>query len=291
MTVTDTPKRILMATDLGARCDRALARAALLARTWHAGLVVAHVVHPAEVTHRERLTASAPSWRRPRSWVQQLQRVLDSELASEGIDARPVVIAGSTDLAVRQAAIDEAADLVVLGAAKDATMDRIQSGSTVDHLVRHSHTPVLNVRGRARSPYRHVVVATDFSAPALQALRLAARWFPDARLTLFHAYTPPGPMPGDADAASESWRATIHRQCDAHLAEAALPQSSASRLERILERGAPEALLADYAAWADVDLVVMGSAGRSGLSRALLGSTAENLLHALDCDTLVVRAG
>ncbi|MBK8767793.1 MAG: universal stress protein [Burkholderiaceae bacterium] len=32
-----------------------------------------------------------------------------------------------------------------------------------------------------------------------------------------------------------------------------------------------------------------GSQGRSGLARALLGSTAENLLHALDCDTLVVR--
>jgi nucleotide-binding universal stress UspA family protein len=40
---------------------------------------------------------------------------------------------------------------------------------------------------------------------------------------------------------------------------------------------------------AEVALVVLGSQGRSGLARALLGSTAENLLHTLDCDTLVVR--
>lgn len=32
-----------------------------------------------------------------------------------------------------------------------------------------------------------------------------------------------------------------------------------------------------------------GTQGRSGLAGALLGSTAESLLHPLDCDTLVVR--
>lgn len=60
-------------------------------------------------------------------------------------------------------------------------------------------------------------------------------------------------------------------------------------MQRVLGQGTPEILLADYVASDDVDLVVLGSHGRSGLARALLGSTAENLLHALDCDTLVVR--
>jgi nucleotide-binding universal stress UspA family protein len=73
------------------------------------------------------------------------------------------------------------------------------------------------------------------------------------------------------------------------LAESALPTSIATSLQRVIERGQPEVLLADYVASAGVDLVVLGSQGRSGLARALLGSTAENLLHALDCDTLVVR--
>nr|HPM66487.1 universal stress protein [Piscinibacter sp.] len=60
-------------------------------------------------------------------------------------------------------------------------------------------------------------------------------------------------------------------------------------LDRVLEFGAPETLLPDFVTSAHVDLVVLGSQGRSGLARALLGSTAENLLHTLDCDTLVVR--
>ncbi len=168
-------------------------------------------------------------------------------------------------------------------------MDRIQLGSTVDTLVRHSRVPVSNVRRRARSAYRHIVVATDFSDPALHALRLAAHWFGGSRQTLFHAYTPPWAVLTAGPVADDSWRATMSQQCESHLACAALPQPIAAALHRVLEHGRTETLLSDYVASADVDLVVLGSEGRSGLARALLGSTAEGLLHALDCDTLVVR--
>lgn len=289
MSETPLPRRIFMATDLSARCDRALARAALLARAWHSELTVAHIVHAAEVARRDRLTSGSPSWRRPESWVQTLERMLRADLAIEGIAASPRIVTGAMPDALLHAASGADAGLVVLGIAHDAPMDRIQLGSTVDALVRRSRVPVLNVRGRARCAYRHVVVATDFSEPAMQALQTAAHWFKNARLTLFHAYVPPGSSLTCGTPASESWRAAVAQQCASHLAEAALPQTTDGALHSVLEQGAPEALLSDYVVSADVDLVVLGSQGRSGLARALLGSTAENLLHALDCDTLVVR--
>lgn len=49
MTETTLPQRIFAASDLSARCDRSLARAALLARARHSELTVAHVVNAAEV--------------------------------------------------------------------------------------------------------------------------------------------------------------------------------------------------------------------------------------------------
>lgn len=282
------PKRILMSTDLSARCDRALARAALLAGAWDAALTVAHVVHAAEVTQRDRLTSNAPSWRRPESWAQTLERTLRSDLAAERIAASSRLVIGSPEETVQRVAIEEDAQLIVLGIAKDARMDRIQLGSTVDSLVRHSRVPVLNVRGRAHAPYRHVVVATDFSEPSVHALSLAASWFKGASLTVFHAYLPPGSTLTAGPVANDSWGATVAQQCDS-LVNEALPARAQIGLQRVLERGSPETLLADYVTSADVDLVVLGSQGRSGLARALLGSTAENLLHSLDCDTLVVR--
>jgi nucleotide-binding universal stress UspA family protein len=288
-TMTTLPQRILLATDLSARCDRALARAALLARAWSSELTVAHVVHAAEVAQHDRLSCGAPSWRRPESWAQTLERSLRADLAAEGVAATPRVVLGSAADAVLQAATDGGAGLVVLGIARDARMDRIQLGSTVDTLVRRSRVPVLNVRCRARDAYRHVVVATDFSDPAMRALQLAAQWFEGSRLTLFHAYTPPGSALTSGAAPNEWWRTAVTQQCTSHLAAAALPAPVEAALHRVLEQGTPETLLSDYVASADVDLVVLGSHGRSGLARALLGSTAENLLHALDCDTLVVR--
>lgn len=289
MTETPRPRRIFMASDLSARCDRALARAALLAREWPSELTVTHVVHASEAAARDRLASGAPSWHRPEPWAQTRERALRADLAAEGIEATSRVVIGSAADAVLQGAADDGADLVVLGVAKDAWRDRLQLGSTIDTLVRRSRVPVLNVRCRARGAYRHVVVATDFSAPAMRALRLAAHWFEGARLTLFHAYIPPGSALISGPVASESWRAAVTQECTSHLAEAALPAPVEAALHRVLEQGTPEALLPDYVASADVDVVVLGSQGRSGLARALLGSTAENLLHTLDCDTLVVR--
>ncbi|MGQ3050699.1 MAG: universal stress protein [Roseateles sp.] len=277
-----------MATDLSARCDRALARAAQLADVWQSTLIAAHVVSAAEVAHRERPTAGAPSWRRPEPWTQTLQRRLEADLSAEGIQAEPRVVIGAPEEVVQQAVANAAAGLVVLGVAKDSRMGRIQMGSTADALVRSSLVPVLNVRSRARDVYRHVVVTTDFSAPSLQALRLAACWFGAARLTVFHAYTPAsGTDPGSE--AEESWRAAVVEEFATYVADAGLPAATAASMERVIERGQPGALLADYITSTGVDLVVLGSHGRSGLARALLGSTAEHLLHSLDCDTLVVR--
>ena len=55
--------------------------------------------------------------------------------------------------------------------------------------------------------------------------------------------------------------------------------------------GRPHEKVADYAADSDVDLVVMGSHGRSGVTRALLGSVTERTLRATDAPVLVVDAG
>ena len=55
--------------------------------------------------------------------------------------------------------------------------------------------------------------------------------------------------------------------------------------------GRPHEKIADYAADNGIDLVVMGSHGRSGVTRALLGSVTERTLRATDAPVLVVNAG
>ncbi|WP_436347631.1 universal stress protein [Natronorubrum sp. FCH18a] len=54
--------------------------------------------------------------------------------------------------------------------------------------------------------------------------------------------------------------------------------------------GQPHSMIADYAKDHDVDLIVMGSHGRSGVRRALLGSVTERTLRSTTIPVLVVDA-
>lgn len=278
-----------MATDLSARCDRALARAALFASADDATLTVVHAVLPGTISRHEQRVESLPSWRKPEPWLTTVARRLGDELSAEKIAAAQRVVAGHPAHVVAQAAQVAGAALIVCGLGHDDRLDRLQLGSTIDWLIREGPAPVLNVRRRARTPYRHVVVATDFSDASRGAVEFAQSWFGDARLTLFHAYEPPSTDLPESLAA-EGWRAAVQAQGDRFMAQSGIAAQAADRWERLTEQGAIGALLDDLIATTGVDLVVMGSHGRSGWRRAMLGSTAETLLHSLDCDSLVVRA-
>lgn len=56
-----------------------------------------------------------------------------------------------------------------------------------------------------------------------------------------------------------------------------------------VSEGAPEIVVSDFAKSLETDVVMIGSAGRTGLSGVLIGNTAELLLDKLECDILVIK--
>ncbi len=278
---------LLLASDLSSRCDRASYRAAQLAQAWKAKLLVVHAIDPVHAVRYAKMTQELPSWRRPEDYRTVATRRLSMDLASDKIDAEVYVTEGVPHEIVLEAARRENSDLVITGMGRDESLARIQLGSTLDKLLQELSVPLLIVRRRVRGPYRHVVVATDFSPASQPALETAIRWFGDAHLTLFHAYEGAG-LGGDA-LANDAWSTIANDQCNSFLAEMALEPSVEQSLHRVIDRGHPEVLLCDYVRHDDIDLVVLGTHGRSGFLKTMLGSTAENLLHLLECDTMVVR--
>lgn len=130
-------------------------------------------------------------------------------------------------------------------------------------------------------------MATDFSASSRHALLTAARLFPGRELILYHAHALA--MSGLADASPHSGVCVSIEQteCAAFLAATAFPEGV--KVRPVVECGAIESTLTRYVREHGIDLVVMGSHGRSGLMNLLLGSTAAKLLDWLPCDTLLVR--
>lgn len=60
-------------------------------------------------------------------------------------------------------------------------------------------------------------------------------------------------------------------------------------VEGLLLSGTPAHVITDFAVKNKVDLIVVGSQGKSGLERIILGSIAENIIRMADCMVLVVK--
>jgi nucleotide-binding universal stress UspA family protein len=67
------------------------------------------------------------------------------------------------------------------------------------------------------------------------------------------------------------------------------PSDPGSAIERLLSEGKPGEEIVAFAKERNCDLIVMGTHGRTGLERALLGSVAEQVVRAAPCPVLTLR--
>jgi nucleotide-binding universal stress UspA family protein len=137
-------------------------------------------------------------------------------------------------------------------------------------------------------PIRTVVHPTDFSDRSGYALPLAAALARDyhARLIVLHVMSRPVVAFGNAVVPDdpEAVRAAAQKQLDG------LPVPGGPAAERRLAEGDPVGVILNFAREAPADLIVMGTHGRTGLGRALMGSVAEHVVRAAPCPVLTVTA-
>lgn len=278
------PQTILVATDLSCRCDRALDRAIALAEEWGARLIAATVVEPAPGHLLERRGR-----RRPTTPVERARRTLRSHLAGNST-AEILVAVGDPAAELQAIAEKENCDLVVAGVARNDMLGGLLLGGTAKRLIKNLSIPALVVHDRPVGPYRNVIVATDRSQGAREALLVSAALFPHARLTLFHAHD----LPAAAGLAAAT-RPEIDHDLRSHMlaeiiADPRVGTDLAARLDLIVETGAVERLISEFAEDRFADLTVVGSHGHGALFEAIIGSTERKLLESHSGDLLVVSS-
>jgi nucleotide-binding universal stress UspA family protein len=285
-----TPQKILLATDLSGRCDRALDRAALLALEWKARLVVVHALEP-DYLAAFGAERDVPSWRRDSARRATVaERQIREDLLGREVPFEAIVEEGDPTETILKATRDRRCDFIVTGTARSETFGRFILGTTVERVVRKAPVPVLVVKRRAREPYGNIMVASDFSESSRQALECATALFPKAAMALVHSY---GRIAAFAE--TKEARDAEHRlaadNCSRFLAESELPRESRDRLKILIESAPIESVLKAYAYDKGLNLLVIGSRGRSAVADLLFGSTAAKLLSSAPCDVLVVRDG
>jgi nucleotide-binding universal stress UspA family protein len=140
---------------------------------------------------------------------------------------------------------------------------------------------------------QHVLVPIDFSATADRALAYAIALAQQlqARLTLLHVLDL---TPVTMDEMTPGMTATYldDLETDAqHLLQASREQVQRAGLqgESLLVQGTPTQTIVDTAGERGVDLIIMGTHGRTGLAHVFLGSVAEHVIRQAPCPVLVMR--
>jgi len=183
-------------------------------------------------------------------------------------------------------------DLIAMGTHGRTGFRSLLAGSVAVSVLRGAHCPVLAFRSteypNLAREIRVILHPTDFSVDSEAALKVA-RWLArdhGARLIILHVATLDVVLEGRASA-----------EVDPHFYRDAIDELRAKvsgpdlkqPVETILTRGfAPEGIV-ETAKDVGCDLIVMGTHGRTGLTRLLMGSVAESVLPRANCPVLIIK--
>ncbi len=141
----------------------------------------------------------------------------------------------------------------------------------------------------------HVLVPVDESAQSMKALDFAVEEYPDARITALHVIDPrdfygAAGIEGAAMTNFEAMREAHEGQAEKLLEDARERAAAAGGdVETDHELGNASREIIEYAGDQDVDHIVIGSHGRTGAGRILLGSVAERVARRAPVPVTIVR--
>jgi nucleotide-binding universal stress UspA family protein len=216
---------------------------------------------------------------------------LRERLASQSPEVSHMMIDGFADTALCEAGKQLGADLLIVGTHGRTGLKRFLLGSVAERVVRLYERNVMVARPGAQegsAGFQRILVPTDFSVHAEDALRLAlVLAAPGATVDVLHAWdTPPelalewtGPI---LDELAEQAQASGEKLLQKYRREELTITYHAMRARAI-------AGIADRLHQHEHDLVVMGSHGRRGLRRFLLGSVAEKTIRHAPCSVIVAH--
>ena len=283
------PTKILLATDGSEEAELATRTATDLAGKTGSELHVVYVlVMPPEALHEPVGTVAAREdfERRGRARLDEFVGRLE---ASGGAVGGAHFRVGSPAAEIVAQAEETGAGLVVLGSRGLGAMSRALMGSVSDSVVRHAPCPVLVVREEPLAFPTRILVATDGSEEAKLAATTAAALAGGTDSEL-HVVTV-GPFVPTVFAATEEEPGRMAREARRTLDEqVGLIEAAGGRVAQAHLRlgGAAEEIVA-LAEDVGAGLIAMGSRGRGGIRRALMGSVSEGVVRHAHCAVMIIR--
>ncbi|MBX0297817.1 universal stress protein [Haloarcula nitratireducens] len=282
--------RILIPTD-GSDVAEAAAEAAIaFAGRFEADLHIIHVLEVGELPPGFEDEGADEFASRGKEAVSRV-----AEMATNAdVDVTTAILENGASIhrAILTYASDHGVDCIVMGTYGRTGLDRFVLGSVAEQTLREAPVPVMTVHEDTvvDPDFSAVLVPTDGSACAQaaadHAIELALAT--DAALHIVHVVdlgvvwdeVNAGVVLDALEEAGKQALQTIIDQAD---------ESGVATSESSVLSGAPHSAIVEYADERDVDCVVMGSHGRTGIDRYLLGSVTERVVRLTDVPVLALK--
>ncbi len=217
--------------------------------------------------------------------------------SKEGIDCEIILHQGEEPY---RYVIDEAAkkgaEVIIMGRRGRTGLKRLMMGSVTAKVIGHAACDVLVVPRASRVELKNILVATDGSkysdAAARKAIGMAKRC--GSHLTVMSV------VPSESISPLDIVHSDMHRELIAEKERKAaqcnidgikeLAEREGVSVESIIGEGRPYEAIIETATEKKIDLIVVGSHGRSGLEKLLMGSVTERVIVLSPCAVLVVKA-
>ncbi|WP_227380904.1 universal stress protein [Haladaptatus halobius] len=278
-------EHILIPTDGSDEAGIAVDHARELAMRFNA---TAHVLHVVNVRKME----TAPQSNEMRTKGENLVGSTAEEITQRGVAVETEVQTGHPSDCILEYVAKQDIDTIVMGTHGRTGVRQYLLGSVTEKVIRLSEIPVLTVRLSAdrplNTPYNNILVPTDGSQGALEATKwgMAIAGAFDGTIHAFSVV--------ESAVLGIDLRTDFQEQIRESAEHAVADVVDAAHDEDLdttaaVSQGIPYREILSYITEYDIDLVVMGTQGRSKIDRYLLGSVAEKTIRTASIPVMTVR--
>lgn len=279
-------EKILLAQDFGKSSENVVETAIELAKIFHAKIIPIHVLPDDIVNEKVKLLLNEAATTKLEETAERIK--------SEGVDVgQPMLEFGSPHDSIVQAAVGANVNLVLIGSGENLKGEKFQLGTTSERIIQKSEKPVYVVKEGIPLNVQRILCPVDFSETSKRALKNAitmARRF-KAELIVLSVCE----LQGSTWFTSEKDREEENEnRCAQHKVkfDKFLEDFNFSGLDwsKEIRKGNPAEEILSTISEKMVDLLVMGTLGRTGLGRLIIGSVTEKVVREVPCSFLTLKS-
>ena len=278
-------QKILVPVDFSQASQRALDAAIILSGYFLSEITILHVTTNGKVSEETEKIIM-------KNIQLEMKKLLDDSVFENVKSVETLIKKGNPIERITEVAENSEMNLIIIGEGNHAENEHFKLGSTTERMMQKNGIPMMVVKNKPVKPVKKILCPVDFSESSKRALTnaifLSNRL--GAQLTIMNVFTPVEVFSywinvdnkkenqiqlQQQKAEFDDFMKDFHINKDFHVVK--------------IEQGEPEEEILKEIKNKGIDLLMMGTTGKTGLSKILLGSVTEKVTREVPCNFIVTN--